>query len=178
MRHGKRINDLLGGSTSGRTLALDGHSDRLRLAAEPDHRVDTVVSAQALAAADDVTMMLDEIRRVLRPGGRLVFVEPVASPVGSLRRRLQWALGPLWRQAVGLETPPRDLWNDLRAARFAQLRLESFTQPGLLGLRIPHLAGVAVTAAVPRAVGLDTIAPSLNASSPRLLTPPPRRFFG
>jgi ubiquinone/menaquinone biosynthesis C-methylase UbiE len=44
-----------------------------------DDSFDTVVSTLVLCGVDDQTRSLREIRRVLRPGGRLVFIEHVRS---------------------------------------------------------------------------------------------------
>jgi hypothetical protein len=113
---------------------------------------------------------------VLRPGGRFVFVEAVAPPAGSRRRRLQRLLAPIWRRTADVARPLRDLWNDLRAARFAKLSFERFDQPGLLGLSVPHISGVATTA---RASAFGDAMPfAFGASSPRVLSAPPRGFFG
>jgi SAM-dependent methyltransferase len=175
MTYQERIRSLLGDEPA-RILDLHGRGDLLRLAAVPGGTMDAVVSVLALASADDVAGLLDEVLRVLRPGGRLVFVELVAPPAGSRRRRLQWLLAPLWRRTADVARPPRDLWNDLRAARFGKLSFERFDQPGLLGLAVPHIAGVATTA---RAAGFSDVVPfAFGASSPRVFSAPPRGFFG
>jgi SAM-dependent methyltransferase len=178
MRYDQRIRALLGGQATGDVLEIDGNGDRVRLAAVRDHSLDAVTSVNALAATDDVAAVLDEVHRVLKPGGRLVFVELVAAPAESRRRQWQWLLAPLWRQTVPVDPSPRDLWNDLRAARFANLRFELFDQPGILGLAVPHLAGVAITGRRTRAAAQPALPRSLTASSPRALTNAPRAFFG
>jgi hypothetical protein len=88
---------------------------------------------------------------------------------------LQWLLAPLWRRTAPVSRPPRDLWNDLRAARFAKLSFERFDEPGLLGLAVPHIAGVATKA---RGYAADPMALALGMSSPRALSAPPQGFFG
>lgn len=117
------------------------------LRALPAGRVGTIVSVGALADAADVAVLLAEARRVLRPGGRLFFVEPVTGAAGTNLRRAQLALGTLWRAATGSANAPRDLWNDLKAARFAALNFQSVNLPGLAGLPVPHIVGEAVMAA-------------------------------
>ena len=45
----------------------------------PDESADVVVSSLVLCTVGDVDQVLAEVRRVLRPGGRFVFVEHVAA---------------------------------------------------------------------------------------------------
>jgi ubiquinone/menaquinone biosynthesis C-methylase UbiE len=58
-----------------------------------DDSFDTVVSTLVLCGVDDQARSLREIRRVLRPGGRLLFLEHVRSDEAALARfqdRMNW----------------------------------------------------------------------------------------
>lgn len=68
-------------------------AERMDLA---DGSVDDVLCSLVLCTVEDQDATLAEIRRVLRPGGRLRFVEHVAAPVWSPRRWLQHALRRPW----------------------------------------------------------------------------------
>ena len=59
----------------------------------PDASAEVVVSSLVLCTVADVDRVLAEVRRVLRPGGRFVFVEHVAAPEGTRAAPLA-ALGP------------------------------------------------------------------------------------
>jgi ubiquinone/menaquinone biosynthesis C-methylase UbiE len=61
---------------------------------------DTVLMTWTLCSIPDAPVALREIRRVLRPGGRLVFVEHGRSPDASVRR-WQERLNPIWRPLAG-----------------------------------------------------------------------------
>jgi ubiquinone/menaquinone biosynthesis C-methylase UbiE len=78
------------------------HSDAEVLAAGaqalpiPTASVDTVVSTLVLCTVPDVDSALAELVRVLRPGGRFLFLEHVHAPVGSRLRRWQDRLVEPW----------------------------------------------------------------------------------
>jgi SAM-dependent methyltransferase len=53
---------------------------------------DVVVSTLVLCTVTDVDQSLSEVARVLKPGGRLLFIEHVRAPGGRLaRRQARWA---------------------------------------------------------------------------------------
>jgi ubiquinone/menaquinone biosynthesis C-methylase UbiE len=78
---------------------------RLRQAAAEDlplddRAVDTVVMTWTLCSVADPLRALSEIRRVLRPGGSLLFIEHGRAPEPRLER-WQDRLTPLWRRVAG-----------------------------------------------------------------------------
>ena len=80
-----------------RALALGRHAD-LRVGDAqaldiPDESVDTVISTLALCSIPDDRQAVSEVKRVLRPGGRFILMEHVASPLRLVRvfqKALDW----------------------------------------------------------------------------------------
>lgn len=107
----------------------------------PDASVDAVVSTLVLCSVTSQAAALAEIRRILRPGGRFVFVEHVAAPHGSLLRRLQRAVRSPWRLAGGGCEPDRETATAIGRAGFSRVHLDRFALP--LPVVSPHVAGVA-----------------------------------
>ena len=66
-----------------------------------DASFDYVVSSLVCCSVKDINACLSEIRRVLRPGGSLVFMEHVAAADGTPRRRWQNLINPLWKTFMG-----------------------------------------------------------------------------
>lgn len=66
----------------------------------PDQSFDTVVTTWSLCSIPDVEAALGEAYRVLRPGGRFVFIEHGAAPTPGLYR-WQRRLTPVWRCIAG-----------------------------------------------------------------------------
>ena len=54
-----------------------------------DQSADAVISTAVLCSVDDQGKALQEISRVLRPGGRFIFVEHVAAERGTVLRGIQ-----------------------------------------------------------------------------------------
>lgn len=90
----------------------------------PDHSVDTVVSTWTLCSIPDVRQALREMRRVLKPGGSLIFAEHGQSPDASVLR-WQNRLTPLWKRIGGGCHLNRPIERLIREADFQLERLET-----------------------------------------------------
>ncbi len=62
---------------------------------------DYVVSSLVCCSVKDLKICLQEIRRVLRPEGSLVFLEHVAAANGTLKKRWQNRINPIWKIFMG-----------------------------------------------------------------------------
>jgi ubiquinone/menaquinone biosynthesis C-methylase UbiE len=79
---------------------------------------DSAIVTYSLCSMDEPARALAEVRRVLRPGGELVFVEHGLAPDAGTRR-WQRRLSPIWRRIAGGCRLDRDLPALLRETGFA-----------------------------------------------------------
>lgn len=108
-----------------------------------DASIDTVLGTLVLCSVEDPAGTLAEIERVLKPGGRFVFVEHVAAPPRSLLRFAQRILAGPTRRRAGECDPLRGTLASIRA-RFDSVEVTEYSARGALWLSIPHIAGSAV----------------------------------
>jgi ubiquinone/menaquinone biosynthesis C-methylase UbiE len=103
-----------------------------------DGSFDHVVSVLVLCTVQDARSALSEVRRVLKPGGTLRFIEHVRYD-GGLRGLVQDAIAPAWRYlGSGCHVNRRTAETIVEAGfRFVDL------QRYVMGLGIPMLVGVA-----------------------------------
>jgi ubiquinone/menaquinone biosynthesis C-methylase UbiE len=120
-------------------VGLDG--ERLPL---EDASVDHVLTTWTLCTIPDVDRALGEIRRVLRPGGTLHFVEHGRSPDAKVRRR-QDLLTPLQRRIGGGCHLNRPIDTLIADAGLRLERLDNYYVPGPKALAYMY-EGVAVRA--------------------------------
>ncbi|HEX6711098.1 MAG TPA: class I SAM-dependent methyltransferase [Rubrobacter sp.] len=106
-----------------------------------DGSFDTVVSTLVLCTVPDQESALEEIRRVLRPGGRLLFIEHVRA-TGSTAR-WQDRVEPVWGRIFGGCHPNRETVAAIEEAGFEIETFESFYPPVPLSGLIPHVQGSA-----------------------------------
>ncbi len=84
--------------------------------------VDTVVSTWTMCSIPDLDAALSEIRRVLRPDGRLLFFEHGRAPDASVSR-WQDRLAPLFRGLAGC-SPNRQIDASIASAGFRLINIE------------------------------------------------------
>lgn len=111
----------------------------------PAESVDAVVATLVLCSVSDPAAVLRGVRRVLRPGGRFLFLEHVAAPEGSAAHRWQRRLRPLWRFCTDGCRLDRDAGTYVRAAGFDDIRMERFDAPPKVAPSFvaPHVVGSA-----------------------------------
>ena len=94
-----------------------------------DHSIDTIVTTWTMCSIPHADMALAEIRRVLRPAGKLLFVEHGQAPDESVRR-WQDRLTPAWRAIAGGCHLNRPISSMIEGAGFRIDRIETGYIPG------------------------------------------------
>lgn len=94
-----------------------------------DATFDTVLVTYTLCSIPDPVAALKEMRRMLKPGARLIFCEHGLAPDESVRR-WQERLTPLWSKIGGGCRLNRDIPGLLREAGFKSADMQTMYLPG------------------------------------------------
>ena len=105
---------------------LNCDADSLPLA---DAVIDTVVVTWSLCSIANAAGALQEMRRVLKPGGALIFIEHGLSPDAGIRK-WQNRLTPFWRRCTGGCRLNRKMDDLVRDAGFTISELRAEYVPG------------------------------------------------
>lgn len=116
-----------------------GSAEQLNLEA---NSVDAVVSTYVLCSVDNLAAALQEIRRVLKPGGRFLFIEHVAAECGTWTRRVQNGVEPAWKILFDGCHPNRETGLALEEAGFEKVEYQHFQIA--FPVVSPHIAGSAI----------------------------------
>jgi SAM-dependent methyltransferase len=120
----RRRRERLLARAEGEMVDLSGPNALAELAARPDGSADTVISVTTLCSMPDLPATIAAAHRVLRPGGRFLFLEHVPDWPGA-GRPLD-VVGPAWRRMGGCD-PSRDIPQAVRAGGFNVWDLDRFT---------------------------------------------------
>jgi len=93
------------------------------------HVADTVVMTYTMCTIPEVGQALDEVRRVLKPGGRLIFCEHGEAPDRAVRR-WQERIDPLWQVLGGGCHLGRPIPRLLESSGFRSRDMQSMYIPG------------------------------------------------
>jgi ubiquinone/menaquinone biosynthesis C-methylase UbiE len=120
------------------TKVLRARAEELPFA---DDSFDTVVSTLVLCGVDDQARALREVHRVLRPGGRFIFLEHVRSPEPKVAR-LQDRMNGINQFIVRCDCNRATL-DSIKAEGFAVTTLERTELPKAPAFARPAIVGVA-----------------------------------
>lgn len=107
-----------------------------------DNSVDFVVGSLVLCSVPCPDTTLKEVLRILKPGGRYLFVEHVAATPGTFGALIQRFIKPIWCCCADGCNVDRQSWVPIRKAGFSREEIEHF----MLKFPIvsPHIIGSAV----------------------------------
>jgi ubiquinone/menaquinone biosynthesis C-methylase UbiE len=111
---------------------VEGSAESIPL---PDAGFDTVLMTYSLCTIPDPEAALDEMRRVLKPGGQLVFCEHGEAPDAAVAN-WQKRINPTWRRLLGGCNLNRPIMALIRNARFEVHEYDQMYLPGT-----PRIAG-------------------------------------
>ena len=124
---------------AGRANVVRASADALPF---PDDHFDAAVSTLVLCTVPDQAAALGEVRRVLKPGARLVFIEHVRSPDPTVAR-WQDRVNPAWRTFNLGCNCNRDTEAAIRAAGLDISAIEQRVFDGTPKLATPAIVGSA-----------------------------------
>nr|XP_056719790.1 N6-adenosine-methyltransferase TMT1A-like [Euleptes europaea] len=110
----------------------------------PNASVDVVVCTLVLCSVESTERVLNEVLRVLRPGGAFYFMEHVAGAAFSWCLFWQQIYDPVWQILFDGCHLFRETWKDLEKAGFSELKLWHTRAPLKWHLTQPHIIGYAV----------------------------------
>ena len=124
---------------TGRSIEATLRTEAVPSSSLATNTADFVISTLVLCSVADLDETLADLKRILGPGGQLLFIEHVAASHESWLYTLQHNIQPLWRRIADGCHPDRETGTALESAGFSSVEYERFTT----GLPVvsPHIMG-------------------------------------
>jgi ubiquinone/menaquinone biosynthesis C-methylase UbiE len=124
------------------------HAQVLTCAAEsipaPDQTFDAIVATFLLCTVKNPAIVLSEIHRVLRPNGKLIFIEHVAALQNPARLKWQHRFEPFWKILQCGCHLTRDTEKNILTAGFNMQKISRQSIRGVFPIVRPGIWGMAV----------------------------------
>lgn len=127
-----------------RLTTIEISSDDAECLTLPDESVDAVVCTLVLCSVNNPAKALSEIYRVLRPKGKLFFIEHVLATNNPKRVRWQRCFAFLWKYLAGGCHITRETEKAISQAKFELLEIERQSMRGVPAIVRPSIRGVAI----------------------------------
>lgn len=125
-------------------LQLDVLDHKCEHIALPSNSVETVVGTLVLCSVDNPRQALSEVLRILKPGGRFIFVEHVAAAAGTPLARIQNIFSRLWPLIFDGCHLSRPTGVAINRAGFSQVAMKHFKLKSAWLPVAPHIFGIAI----------------------------------
>jgi ubiquinone/menaquinone biosynthesis C-methylase UbiE len=113
-----------------------------------DNSVDYVISSEVLCSVNNLNKSLSEIRRVLKPKGKFLFLEHVVDKHNIWRRAIQkFVPYTPWKYFSDGCYPARDIGKAIQDTGFSTVHFEDYMQDGagiIISINRPHIYGWAI----------------------------------
>jgi ubiquinone/menaquinone biosynthesis C-methylase UbiE len=109
-----------------------------------DNSVDAVVATLVLCSVDHPAAMIAEIKRVLKPKGKFIFIEHVASSSSKGLLLVQNISNPFNRFAADGCNCNRRTWDYIQHGGFSEVQLTHYDIKGTMIIHRPHIFGYAI----------------------------------
>ncbi|XP_074082021.1 thiol S-methyltransferase TMT1A [Macrotis lagotis] len=109
-----------------------------------DNSMDVVVCTLVLCSVQNQEKVIQEVHRVLRPGGAFYFLEHVAAEPSTWNFFWQQVLRPSWFLMFDGCDLTKESWKPLEKANFSKLKLQHLQAPLSWKIVRPHILGYAM----------------------------------
>ena len=106
----------------------------------PDSSFDTVITSLTLCMVNNVDQVMNEILRVLKPGGKFIFYEHVVDK-RSTHKFFQTLLNPIWKYFTTGCNLTRDIEKAIRSTGFQTVEIKSFQLTIIFPISLPNIIG-------------------------------------
>jgi ubiquinone/menaquinone biosynthesis C-methylase UbiE len=118
-----------------------GKAEEIKLS---NNSTQMVLSSLVLCSVTNLPKVLSEIKRILKPGGKFVYIEHVRAHKHTWVCKVQRVVKNSWKWLFDGCNVTRDTGRIIQVSGFSTVTQQAFSQRTILIPIIPHIAGIAV----------------------------------